>query len=691
MMNLKKFTTVSMIGIAMFFSAISLTIAQSERPERPEQIHFPDLNPIQVPDVERFTHNGIEFFLLEDNELPLISMSVRIKAGTWLVPEEKTGLQSITGEVMRSGGTVNIPADDLNEMLENRAVSMETGFGLTSGTASMNLLKEDFDEMLPVFIELLTQPAFPEDKFELAVTQQRSSIARRNDNPNSIAAREFANLIYGNQTVFNRTLEYHHLDNIELEDLKEFHRQAVVAGNLMVAVTGDFNASDMRSRLQNAFNEVPSGSGNEFDFPEIDYEFQSAISFVDRPEMNQSIIRIGHIGGYRDNPDYAALQVMNQILSGGFSGRLMQEVRTRQGLAYGVGGSYGSSVLYRGQFFMGLSTASENTARAINATLDEVRRLQEEPVSEEELNDTRERFLNSLVFRNENRSSALFEQLNNTYLGLPLDAFERYVEEVRMVTPEDIQRVAREYLRPDEVQILVVGNSSLIGDQLEEFGEVNLIDVTIPRPVREDADAQAGDLEAGSEWLNRMADELIGGQDFTTIMMTGSASQGGMTFETESEMRFPGYLKQVINTPMGSQTILYENGSAKVIMGGAEQPVPQLNDALRASIQRHYLNIALNASELEASYLGEEEIEGIATAKVKIPEYEVTFFIDLQTGLPMMATYEEMNPQTGVDMMVTSHYSEWTESEGVWVAYSTVEKADGEEVSSSTVSSHTIE
>ena len=675
----------------MFFSAISLTIAQSERPERPEQIHFPDLNPIQVPDVERFTHNGIEFFLLEDNELPLISMSVRIKAGTWLVPEEKTGLQSITGEVMRSGGTVNIPADDLNEMLENRAVSMETGFGLTSGTASMNLLKEDFDEMLPVFIELLTQPAFPEDKFELAVTQQRSSIARRNDNPNSIAAREFANLIYGNQTVFNRTLEYHHLDNIELEDLKEFHRQAVVAGNLMVAVTGDFNASDMRSRLQNAFNEVPSGSGNEFDFPEIDYEFQSAISFVDRPEMNQSIIRIGHIGGYRDNPDYAALQVMNQILSGGFSGRLMQEVRTRQGLAYGVGGSYGSSVLYRGQFFMGLSTASENTARAINATLDEVRRLQQEPVSAEELNDTRERFLNSLVFRNENRSSALFEQLNNTYLGLPLDAFERYVEEVRMVTPEDIQRVAREYLRPDEVQILVVGNSSLIGDQLEEFGEVNLIDVTIPRPVREDADAQAGDLEAGSEWLNRMADELIGGQDFTTIMMTGSASQGGMTFETESEMRFPGYLKQVINTPMGSQTILYENGSAKVIMGGAEQPVPQLNDALRASIQRHYLNIALNASELEAAYLGEEEIEGIATAKVKIPEYEVTFFIDLQTGLPMMATYEEMNPQTGVDMLVTSHYSEWTESEGVWVAYSTVEKADGEEVSSSTVSSHTIE
>lgn len=690
-MNLKKTLFVTFAGILFLFAAVSAAVAQSERPDRPEQIQFPELNPIQVPEIERFTHRGIEFFLLEDRELPLISVNVRIRSGGWLVPEEKTGLQSITGEVMRSGGTVNIPADELNEMLENRAVTMETGFGLTSGTASMNLLKEDFDEMLPVFIELLTQPAFPQDKFDLALTQRRSSIARRNDDPSSIAAREFANLIYGRQTVFNRTLEYHHLDTIQLENLIEFHRQAVVTGNLMVAVTGDFSPREMRRALQRAFDSIPEGRGNEFDFPEIAYEFSSGINFVDRPEMNQSIIRIGHIGGYRDNPDYAALQVMNQILSGGFSGRLLQEVRSRQGLAYSVGGSYGSNVLYRGQFFMGLSTASENTARAIEATLHEVRRLQDEPLSMEELNDTRERFLNSLVFRNEFRSSALSEQLNNTYLGLPLDAFERYVEEVRLVTPEDIQRVAREYLRPDEVQILVVGNSNLLGDQLEQFGEVNLIDVTIPRPAREATEAVAGDAEAGREWLNAMSAALIGGNEFTTVMMTGTATQQGMTFETESEMRFPHFLRQVINTPMGSQTILYENGSARVIMGGAEQPVPQLNDALRSSLERHYLNIALNASELEAIYLGEEEVDGSVLGKLYLPEFEVTFYLDVESALPVLSTYEEMNPLTGADMVVTSHYYDWTESNGVWVAYRTVDKADGEEMAVSTVTSHEVE
>lgn len=690
-MNYNKLITICFLGIAMLFTAFSPAVAQTERPERPEMIVFPELNPIQISDVTRFNHRGIEFFLLEDPELPLISMSVRIKAGTWLVPEEKTGLQSIAGEVMRSGGTVNIPADELNELLENRAVSMEVGFGLTSGTASMNLLKEDFDDMLPVFIELLTKPAFPEDKFELAKTQRRSGIARRNDNPSGIAAREFANLIYGDQTVFNRTLEYHHLNNIELQDLKDFHENAIVSGNLMVAVTGDFNTRQMRRALQRAFDDIPRGSGNEFDFPAIDYEFQSTINFVDRPEMNQSIIRIGHIGGYRDNPDYAALQVMNQILSGGFSGRLMQEVRTRQGLAYSVGGSYGSSVLFRGQFFAGLSTASESTARAINATLNEIRRLQDEPVPQEELDDTRERFLNSLVFRNENRSSVLFEQLNNTYLGLPLDAFERYVEEVRQVTVEDIQRVAREYLRPNDVHILVVGNSNLIGDQLEEFGDVNLIDVTIPRPPRPDAEAVTGDTAAGSEWLSKMANALIGDKEFSTVKMEGTASQGPMTFDTVTEIKFPGYFRQEINTPMGSQTIKFENGSAVIVMGGQEQPVPQLNDALRSQIETHYLHLALKASEVEALYLGEEEHESKTVAKVLLSDYEVTFFIDKETNLPVMSSSEQMNPQTGADMVVTSHYSEWTESGGVKMAYRTVEKADGEEAGASTITSHSVE
>jgi zinc protease len=690
-MKYSNYTLLFLAVLICFTGLFNQANAQTDRPERPELIEFPEMNPIQVPEVHRFTHRGIEFFLVEDPELPLISMSVRIRAGEWLVPEEKTGLASITGEVMRSGGTVNISADELNEMLENRAVSIETGFGLTSGTASLNLLKEDFDEMLPVFIELLTKPAFPQEKFDLAVTQRRSGIARRNDNPAGIAAREFSNLIYGKQTVFNRTTEYHHLDNIQLQDLIDFHRKNVVAENLMVGISGDFRVRDIRRKLEQAFNAVPSGTRNEFSFPEIDYEFISSINFIDRPDMNQSIIRIGHLGGFRDNPDYAALQVMNQVLSGGFSGRLMQEVRTRQGLAYSVGGSYSSSVLYPGVFFSGLSTASESTARAINATLHEIKRLQNEPVPQQELDDTRNRFLNSLVFRNENRASALFEQLNNTYLGLPLDAFEQYVEQVRNVTVEDIQRVAREYLQPDNVHILVVGNSNLIGEQLDEFGEVNHIDITIPRPVAQREEV-TGDTAAGSEWLHKMKNAILGDNSVTSITFEGKTMMSGMNLDTKITYRFPSYLKQELNSPMGTQVLLYENGAAKVQMGGQEQQLPgQVAEQFRATLNRHYLNISMNADEFEAIFQGEETIDDIQVAKLWLPEIETNMYVSTETGLPVMVSFSQMNPQTGSDMNISVVYADWNESNGLKAAWSETQKADGNVMGSNTFSSHSFE
>lgn len=683
------------LGAVLLFGFLGQGIAQTERPERPELIVFPDLNPIQVPEVTRFTYRGIQFFLVEDPELPLTSMNVRIKAGSWLEPEEKTGLASLTGMVMRSGGTVNFPSDALNEFLEDRAASMETSFSLTMGMASMNILSEDFDELLPVFIELLTQPVFEEDKFNLALTQSRSAIGRRNDSPAGIAAREFSNIIYGRQTVFNRTQEYHHLENITREDLIEFHKNAVVAENLMVGIIGDFKTRDMRRKLERAFRNVPSGRKNEFTFPEIDYDFTPRFHFVDRSDMTQSIIRIGHIGGLRDNPDYAALQVMNQILSGGFSGRLMQEVRTRQGLAYGVSGSFGSNVLFPGVFFAGLSTATENTAAAINATLNEVRRLQEEEVSQQELDDTRSRFLNSLVFRNENRASALNEQLGNTYLGLPLDAFERYVEEVRLVTPQDIQRVARQYLQPDNVQILVVGNATRLGDQLDEFtahfGDINMIDITIPRPAPAAAVSE-GDAAKGSEWIQKMSAALICDTSFERFSFTGKFAQGPMQLDVNVAYGFPGYLRQEIITPMGSQIISFENGEAKVIAGGQEQNLPpQFATQFRNTLNRHYLSLAKNAATLEVIYLGSEEINDVTAVKLFIADYDIHLFLDPETALPVVMKHSEFNPQAGAEIDYESQYSEWTEAEGVKAAWKEIQKANGEVQATITITTHTVE
>lgn len=456
--------------------------ADAARDARPwEFFDYPQINNFETPELEIFElENGIRVYLVEDRELPLIDLTVLVRTGGIQVPDHQVGLQNIAGTVMRSGGSVNYPDTVLNEMLENRAAEMETEIGFSSGSAHMNVLADDFAELLPVFVDLLVNPAFPQERLELAKTQQRSAIARRNDDQGAVANREFQRLVYGDGSKYARRIEYATINNISRDDVVAFHQQAFVSRNMMVGVTGDFDAAQMRQWLTDAFSKVPAGDQATLLFPPVDYRFEPGIYFVDKPDVNQSYVLLGHIGGMRDNPDYAALQVMNRVLSGGFSSRLMQVVRSELGLAYSVFGNYGSGLYFPGTFTAGVMTQSESTAAAIEAIIAQVRRLQDEQISDEELNSTRDQFLNTLVFQYPSISSVLRERMDNDYAGLPPDTFEQLVSQIQQVSAADVQAVARRYLQPDSLQILVVGNAAEMGDQLARFGTVQTLDISIP-------------------------------------------------------------------------------------------------------------------------------------------------------------------------------------------------------------------
>lgn len=458
-------------------------IAIAQTGERPwENIRYPQINNFEMPELDIFElENGIRVYMVQDSELPLIDLTVLVRTGGIQVPDNQVGLQNLTGSVMRSGGSVNYPDVVLNEMLEDRAAEMETDIGFSSGSARMNVLAEDFESLLPVFVDLLVNPAFPAERLELAKTQQRSSIARRNDDQGTVANREFQRLVYGEGSKYARRIEYATLDNISRDDVVAFHRQAFVSRNLMIGVTGDFDPVQMRQWITDAFAAVPPGDRNQLEFPAVDYAFEPGLFFIDKTDVNQSYVLLGHIGGLRDNPDYAALQVMNRVLSGGFSSRLMQVVRSELGLAYSVFGNYGSGLYFPGSFTAGVMTQSGSTADAIDAIIAQIRRLQDEPISEAELNQTRDQFLNTLVFQYPGVSAVLRERMDNDYAGLPPDTFEQLVAQIQQVTVADVQRVAQRYLRPDALKILVVGNGRELGDQLGRFGEVQTVDISIPQ------------------------------------------------------------------------------------------------------------------------------------------------------------------------------------------------------------------
>lgn len=658
--------------------------------KRYDEIEYPPLNNFEKTKVEEYKlKNGITFFLVEDHELPLVRLSATIRTGSLLEPTDKIGLAGMVGEVMREGGSDKYPADKLNILLEDRAATMSTYIGENSGSASMSILKEDLDELLPVFVDLLVNPAFPEDKIELSKTQSKSSISRRNDEQAQIAGREFFKLIYGENSPYTTQTEYETIDAIARQDLVDFHKQSFVGNNMMIGVIGDFKTKDMKKKLKNAFEKIPAGTKTDINYPEVQYDFPSTINFVDKTDVNQSFILIGHIGGLRDNPDYAALQMMNEVLSGGFAGRLFQKVRSDLGLAYSVSGNYNSGIHYPGVFNLITMTKSATTAQSIDAILVEVKKMQDEPILQKELDDARDRFLNSLVFKYDSKSKILNERISNEYNGLPEDLFDQYVEEIKNVNIADIQRVAQEYLRPDQVQILVVGNSNEIGDQLDKYGDINTIDITIPMPAS-DEETVSGDAAQGEEWLTKMAQAIVEpGTEITelstSLSLTQTTPMGDMTMESSSTINFEEVsANTIIESPQGTITTKLENGAATMAMMGQEQELPpQMVGPMIKEIKNNYVNIALNYASLDAEFMGTEQLDGKELIVLKVKsEGEITFLIDPDTNLPLYSRTTEFEPQSGANITAVNKYSDWQETDGLNYAFETETSADGEVVAS---------
>jgi hypothetical protein len=343
-------------------------------------------------------------------------------------------------------------------------------------------------------------------------------------------------------------------------------------------------------------------------------------------------------------------------------------------------------------------TKSETTAEAIDAILKEVKRLQDEPISQEELQQTKDQFLNSLVFRYDSKSQILNQRISNEYNGLSPDAFDELVEGIKATTIEDIQRVAQEYMRPDQVQILVVGNKQEIGDQLQKYGNVNELDISIPEPPS-DEPVVDGDAAKGQEWLDKMAAAIIEpGSDVDAVqeeaVITQKTAMGDVEIQSSATTNYKDYsAERKMDTPQGELTMSFANGSGTMNMMGQERPLPpQMANPMLNEMKRSYLAIAVNKESVEAEYLGDEEVEGESYAVVRMTNNQVTatYLLDQETGLPYMSRYSEMNPQTGQRQQAKTMYSNWQESDGVTYAYSAISYVDDNVAAEVTVKSHSI-
>lgn len=455
------------IGNSDFFAN-----AASKEPKHYTELELSPPPEIKIPDYTTDQlENGLTLYLIEDHEFPLITGTARFRTGSRLEPTDKVGLASLTGSLMRRGGTENYSPDELNQMLEQRAASIETSINTTSGSAEFDCLTGDLEQVFNLFAEVIKSPAFDEQQFALAKQQAEGRISRRDDDPGEVADRKFQKLIYGEQSPYARTEEYETLENISREDVIAFYENYLRPEEMILGIVGDFDPEEMRDRVEEAFgNWEVSTPTPAYDIPEAKQATTDGIHLVEKPELSQSYVEMGHLGGTLDNPDYPALRVLNGALNG-FGGTLYNELRSRQGLAYSVYGVWRANYDYPGYFVAGGQTSSETTVPFIQSIREEIAKVRDDLLSEDQLAYAKESILNSFIFNFEDNKQTLSRLMRYAYYDYPDDFIFKLQERIKETTKEDVQRVAQTYLQPEDITTLIVGNPDGINPSLEELGE----------------------------------------------------------------------------------------------------------------------------------------------------------------------------------------------------------------------------
>lgn len=445
-------------------------------PDRPEKINFPPLKyePPVADDFRVQLKAGPVAYLVPDHERPLINLTLYVRTGSYLEPVGKEGLAELCGWLLAHGGAGTNSAEQLDERLAFLAANFGASIGDTEGTVSLNLLAKDTDEGFGLLRDILFAPKFQEDKLALRKTQLLQSMKQRNDESPSIEGREAGFLSRGENFFENRYATSNSITGITHADLVKFHFKSFQPKNFVVGVSGDFNRDEMIAKLEKLFAGGPTPSmalnGIEQNIPNsipTNFVFgASGVYLVNKPEVDQGRVTMMMPGIGRDNPDYFPCLVMNHILGGGgFSSRLMGRVRSDEGLAYSVFSRFPGGVYYPGIVSIGFQSKSRTVAYALAICLEEIKRIAADSVSDKEIGIAQKSFINTFPQRFATKSAVADLFANEEFTGRHAtdpDFWKNFREKISAVTKDDVQRVAKKYLTPENLIVLVVGNKDEI-------------------------------------------------------------------------------------------------------------------------------------------------------------------------------------------------------------------------------------
>lgn len=450
--------------------------------QKPDRSTLPELGPppsLKLADIQHFQlSNGLSVVLMEKHEVPLVQVNLLVNAGSVNDPGDKRNLADITLSMMEEGaGRYNALA--LADAIDFLGASISTGAGYHTASVSLHTPLSKLDDALALMADVALRPTFPANELERLRVEYLTNLIQAHDEPNAIAPVIFNRTLYGEHHPYGEPKNAEaHLRAIQVEDLQSFYATYFRPNNATLVVVGDVTPSAIQEKLEQAFGIWKEGSVEVAQVTTVDQVKGRTIYLVDKPGAAQSVIRIGRIGAERLTEDYYALTVMNTILGGSFTSRLNQNLREDKGYSYGAGSGFAFRVT-PGPFIASSSVQTDVTGPALGEFMKELNGMLE-AVPEEELMRAKN-YVALRYPRSFQTVSQVAGQLGQlvTY-GLPDSYLNAYTDHIMAVTQADVQRVARQYLDPENLAIIVVGDREVVEEQIRslDLGRIEVLSIT---------------------------------------------------------------------------------------------------------------------------------------------------------------------------------------------------------------------
>jgi zinc protease len=673
-------------------------VAGSGAAASPKDLKYAPLGAIQPTNAATFTlPNGMKLYLLEDHDLPVVSGIALVRTGGLLDPPQRIGLAQLAGITMRTGGTTVKTGEQIDTLLDNLAASMESAIGASVGTFSFVALKENALAILPLFKEMLTQPGFRQDKLALAKTQLRAAVLQRNDDARMMARREFAELIYGKDAPFGRRQEYATIDRVSRNDLRAFHQRYFFPANVTLGVWGDFDTAEMKASLEKLFADWTVQQPPVPEFAKVKNAPSPGVFLAEKKDSPQTFFTLGHLGGLHNDKDCAALEILTDILGGGPQSRMADHLRSKLGIPNDISASWSAGYAFAGRFEISGSTNSISTVAAIKATEEEIDRIRSAEVTEDELRNAREAAVHRLVFENDSRTKLFVRQMEQGYYGYPKDYLPQYQKELQAVTRADVLRVAKQYLNPANLTVVVAANPAMFGEPLEKLGAVTKLDIAIAEAKPEVVERSDASVAEGKQILLKAqvaaggAEKLAAVKDYTMLaeysIDPGVANVGGSTIVQSDQWVAPTTFRQDATLP-GGRVSAYTDGRVGWVsnsqgwgaLAGAQRS--QMFGDLFRVYYRVLLSDRLEGRTVNAIDDSTVQITD-ATGQVTSVEF------DPGTHLPKRLSYDTQQP-TGAPIYSEELYEDYRDVGGLKVPFKLTINQGGRKFSEAVVKDYKI-